>query len=101
MNYYEELGIPKTASAEEVRRAYRGLARVVHPDQQSDEALRRLAGIQMARLNEILKTLTEPKLRASYDDSLRRQASEATAAGDRMRAHRTASGELYVPMGER
>jgi curved DNA-binding protein CbpA len=96
MNYYEELGIPKTASAEEVRRAYRSLARLVHPDQQSDEALRRLAGIQMARLNEILKTLTEPKLRARYDDSLRRQARQAAGGRERMRAHRMAAEELAV-----
>jgi curved DNA-binding protein CbpA len=101
MNYYEELGLPKTASAEEVRRAYRSLARLLHPDQQSDETLRRLAGIQMARLNEILKTLTEPRLRVEYDNSLWRQASEAAAAGERMRAHRTAPGELYVPISEK
>ena len=101
MNYYEELGLPNMASAEEVRRAYRSLARLLHPDQQSDETLRRLAGIQMARLNEILKTLTEPRLRLEYDNSLRRQASEAAAAGERMRAHTTAPGELYAPIGDR
>jgi curved DNA-binding protein CbpA len=33
MNYYQELGFPKTAAAEEVRRAYRSLARLLHPDQ--------------------------------------------------------------------
>ena len=87
MNYYEELGIPHVAPPEEVRRAYRNLARLLHPDQQSDEALRRLAGIQMARLNEILHTLTDPKLRQIYDDCLRRQAVEAAAAGERLRAY--------------
>src|ERR1035438_9531548 len=97
MNYYEELGLPNMASAEEVRRAYRSLARLLHPDQQSDETLRRLAGIQMARLNEILETLTEPRLRVGYNDSLRRQAREAAAVVERMRAHRTAPGELQVP----
>jgi curved DNA-binding protein CbpA len=100
MNYYEELGLPKTAEEEEVRRAYRSLARLLHPDRQPDETLRRLAGIQMARLNEILETLTEPRLRLGYDNSLRRQASEAAAAGERMRARRTAPGELYVPINE-
>src|ERR1017187_7062414 len=63
MNYYEELGLPNTASAEEVRRAYRSLARLLHPDQQPDETLRRLAGAQMTRLKQILETLTEPRLR--------------------------------------
>ena len=74
MNYYEELGIPKTAPAEEVRLAYRSLARLLHPDQQPDETLRRLAGLQMTRLNEILQTLTNSALRREYNQGLRRQA---------------------------
>ena len=100
MNYYQELGIPNTASPEEVRQAYRNLARLLHPDQQSDETLRRLAGIQMTRLNGILETLTEPGLRASYDNSLR-MANESPARGERMRAHGTVAGDLYVPIQER
>ena len=71
MNYYEELGVARSASVEEVRRAYRSVARLLHPDRQADETLRRLAGLQMARLNEILQTLTEPVLRREYDLGLR------------------------------
>jgi curved DNA-binding protein CbpA len=97
MNYYEELGIPATASAEEVRRAYRNLARLLHPDQQSEETLRHLAGIQMTRLNEILRTLTDPNLRAEYDDSLRRHAGGRAAAGERMWAERADAEESTVP----
>lgn len=72
MNYYEELGVSGSASVEEVRRAYRNVARLLHPDQQADEALRRLAGLQMTRLNEILQTLTDATLRREYDHGLRR-----------------------------
>ena len=72
MNYYEELGVSGSASVEEVRRAYRHVARLLHPDQQADEALRRVAGLQMTRLNEILRTLTDPRLRRDYDQGLRR-----------------------------
>jgi curved DNA-binding protein CbpA len=71
VDYYEELGVRRKASAEEVRRAYRNVARLLHPDRQADDALRRLAGLQMTRLNEILQTLTDPVLRREYDQGLR------------------------------
>jgi len=40
MNYYEELGLRPSASAEEIRQAYRELARLLPPDQQREEGLR-------------------------------------------------------------
>ena len=63
MTYYEELGLGADATIEQIRQAYRHLARLLHPDQQADETLRRLAESQMKRLNSIHKTLTEPSLR--------------------------------------
>ena len=70
MDYYEELGISRNASIDEIRRAYRNLARILHPDRQPDDALRALAGLQMVRLNQILRTLSDPQLRIQYDNSL-------------------------------
>ena len=70
MTYYEELGLEAYATVEQIRQAYRHLARLLHPDQQADETLRRLAESQMKRLNSIHKTLTEPSLRRQYDASL-------------------------------
>ena len=67
MNYYEELGLTPRASAEEIREAYRGLARLLHPDQQQDERLRRLADSQMKRLNELHDVLADPQRRRLYD----------------------------------
>jgi curved DNA-binding protein CbpA len=49
MTYYEELGLGQDATVEQIRQAHRKLARILHPDQQTDEVLRRLAEIQMKR----------------------------------------------------
>ena len=70
MTYYEELGILPSASVEEIRHAYRRLVRLVHPDQCTDEETRRLAELQMMRLNGVLAVLTDDVQRAKYDVSL-------------------------------
>jgi curved DNA-binding protein CbpA len=75
VNYYEELGVARSASVDEIRRAYRNVARLLHPDRQADETLRRLAGFQMTRLNAVLQTLTDPASRREYDQGLRQQSS--------------------------
>ena len=70
MDYYEELGVHRMAEVEEIRRAWRNLARLLHPDQQQEEGLRLLAEKQMKRLNEICAVLTNPVERLRYDRSL-------------------------------
>ena len=71
MNFYDELGLPVSASAEEIRQAYKKLARLLHPDRQSDANLRRMAELQMTRLNEILTVLIDPARREHYDIALK------------------------------
>jgi hypothetical protein len=70
MNYYEELGLSPSATAEEIRQAYKTLARLLHPDQQREETLRRLAECQMKRWNGICDLLTDPDARRVYDREL-------------------------------
>ncbi len=70
MTYYEEFGLDPRATPEEIRQAYRNLSRLLHPDQQSDEALQRLAETQMKRLNSIHGILSDPAKRRQYDLSL-------------------------------
>jgi hypothetical protein len=71
MTYYEELGVEPTAPVEEIRRAYKRLARLMHPDRQTGEETRRLAEMQMKRLNGMLEVLVYEAARAKYDESLR------------------------------
>ena len=70
MDYYEELGVNRSASTEEIRHAYKRLARILHPDAYSDAGIRRMADLQMKRLNGIVSVLTDPAQRGSYDRSI-------------------------------
>jgi len=60
MDYYEEFGIPHSASPDEIRRIHKSLVRILHPDQFQDPELKRLAEGQMKRVNEIFTLLLDP-----------------------------------------
>lgn len=61
-DYYEVLGVAPGAGAEEIRRAYRQLARRYHPDISGDE--RGAAFLEVARAYEVLR---DADRRRSYD----------------------------------
>jgi len=73
MSFYDDLGLRRGATAEEVREKYRVLVRLFHPDQFADPVLKAAAESQMRRFNEIEAVLTDPKLRREYDDALWRR----------------------------
>jgi len=70
MDYYEELGVPRSASADEVRHAWKVLVRLLHPDLYEDRELRTAAELQMRRLSEIVAILTNPAKRNRYDSEI-------------------------------
>jgi hypothetical protein len=70
MTYYEELGLQPDASLDEIRKAYRALARLLHPDAQAEPRLKALAECQMRRLADIIGTLSDPLKRLEYDAGL-------------------------------
>ena len=64
MTHYEVLGVPATASAAEIKRAYRLQARRHHPDLSgADDAT-------MQALNQAWATLSDPARRQAYDRTL-------------------------------
>lgn len=63
-NYYEILGVTKQASAEELKKAYRQLAKQYHPDRNKDDET---AEHKFKEINEAYDILKDPQKRAAYD----------------------------------
>src|SRR3984885_10831286 len=83
-DYYGILGIKKTASAEEIRKAFRKLARKYHPDVNPGD---KSAEEKFKQLSEANDVLSDPKKRKIYDqlgfysDNIDPAAAEAYARG--------------------
>lgn len=65
--HYTVLSLPRTASEEEVRKAFRKLARKLHPDKNGEA----LAEESFKRLQEAHAVLSDPRKRRTYDLTLR------------------------------
>jgi len=63
-DYYQVLGIPKTASEKEIKRAYRRLARQYHPDVNRED---RAAEAKFKEVNEAHEVLSNADNRKKYD----------------------------------
>jgi len=62
-DYYAVLGVPKTASVEEIKKAYRSLARKHHPDVDKSAG----AEARFKEINEAYQILSDPQKREAYD----------------------------------
>jgi curved DNA-binding protein len=85
-NHYERLGIAPDATEDEIRRAYRRMARMHHPDVAKDKHLAQDAFIL---INEAHKILSDPTTRQRYDNELSRRQNftQSVETEPRMRNH--------------
>jgi curved DNA-binding protein CbpA len=62
MNPYDELGLPKNCTADEIKQKYRILAQTHHPDKGGDEE-------KFKRIKQAYEILSDPIKRAEYDST--------------------------------
>ena len=98
-NHYETLGVERSASPQDIRRAYRGLARQLHPDrhQQSAPPQAEVASRRMSDINAAWAVLSNPAAKDLYDLELRLATARADGPSPVSAAPRAPQGGRGTP----
>ena len=77
-DFYNVLGVSSTASQDEIKKAYRKLAKKYHPDANANDAK---AGERFKEISEANNVLSDPAKRKQYDEMRRYGAFDGAASG--------------------
>ena len=78
-DYYEVLGVEKTASEAEIKKAYRKMAIQYHPDKNPGD---KEAEAKFKEINEAYDTLSDPEKRKKYDNPMSNMEDMMGGFGD-------------------
>ncbi len=98
-NYYEVLGVPQTATADQIKKKYRELARKFHPDVVQDKDLGQRV---FSQINQAYRILADAERRAHYNSALTaadalRNGSSAMAQAAQQAGRPYANGNGATP----
>lgn len=79
MNYYEILGVDRNASSQELKRAYKKLAKKWHPDLNRDNL--KVAEEKMKEINIAYSTLSDEVARLDYNKKLDAETAQSNKSG--------------------
>src|SRR5712672_68316 len=91
-DYYATLGVPRSASENDIKKAFRKLAHQYHPDVAKDK---KTAEAKFKEINEAHEVLSDPEKRKRYDElgaSWKQGAGFRPPPGWERRARRSGSG---------
>lgn len=91
IDYYQVLGLPKNATADDIRKAYRKLARQYHPDLNPNNPE---AHKKFQQINEANEVLSDPEKRKKYD-----QYGENWKHAEEFEKARQSQGHAYAGAG--
>lgn len=97
MSYYDTLGVPKTASQDEIKKAYRSLAMKHHPDRGGDTN-------KFKEIEEAYRTLSDDQKRSEYDQPQPQYANSPFGgfpAGFEAFFGHSHFGDMFRPRGPR